>query len=85
MEARHEDSVFVNSLEEDDNKEKEKESKTGDLTPKEAQVVGRGSELLDTYGGFALKLKKAIMEYQVNPGNMDIQMNLLQHMTNFTA
>ena len=83
--ARHDDSVFVDSLEEDDDKEEEKDSKSGDLTPKEAQVVGRGGELLDTYDGFALKPKKAILEYQDNTGDMDIQMNLLQHMTKFTA
>ena len=47
--------------------------------------MGRGGELLDTYGRFALKPKKVIMEYQVNPGDMDIQMNLLQHITNFTV
>ena len=45
----------------------------------------RGGELLDTYGVFALKPKKAILGYQENPGDMDIQMNLLQHMTKFTA
>ena len=82
MAARHDDSVFVDSLEEDDNNEKEKDIKTGDLTPKEAQVVGRGGELLDKYDGFALKPKRAILEYQENPSNMDIMMNLLQHMKN---
>ena len=83
--ARHEDSVFVNSLEEDDEGGEEKDSETGDLTPKEAQVVERGGELPDTYAGFSLKLKEEILEYQENPGDMDIQMNLLQHMTNFTV
>ena len=83
--ARHDDSVFVDSSEEDDDDEEEKASDTGDLTPKEAQVVGRGSDILDTYDKFALKPKKAILGYQENPGDIDIHMNLLQHMTNFTA
>ena len=83
--ARHDDSVFVDLLEEDDEEEEENDSKTGDLTPKEAQVVGRGGGLLDTYDRFMLKPKKLILEYQENLGNMDTQMNLLQHMTNFTA
>ena len=83
--ARHDDSVFVDSSEEDEDGEEEKDSETGDLTPKEVQVVGMGCELLDTYDGFALKPKKSILEYQENLGDMDVQMNLLQHMTNFTA
>ena len=83
--VRHEDSVFLDSSEEDDNKEEEKDSNTGDLTPKEDQVVGRGCDILDTHDGCALKSKKAILEYQEKPGNMDIQMNLLQQMTKVTA
>ena len=85
MVARHDDSVFIDSSEEDDNKEKDKDSNTGDLNPKEAQVLGRGGEFLDKYDGFALKPKKAILGYYENPCDMDIMMNLLQQMKNFTA
>ena len=83
--VRHDNSVFVDSLDKDDDYEEEKDIETGDWTSKEDQVVGRGGDLLDTYGIFTLKQKKAIIEYQENPGDMDIQMNLLQQMTNFTA
>ena len=54
---------------------------SADDTPK----VEDNAALLDKHGGFALKRKKIIKDFQHNTGNPKAQGNIFRHYTNYTA